>query len=117
MIAPSDPLIATITNVTWDSGTTAVSSNALSPDTCKGRKVKTAMFIHESFDQLEMQLASGQGSYLDSLITLAGVNSEKAAGFSQKLRSDFAKVVAQPQYAQLSKAEKAAALYGLVYQS
>jgi hypothetical protein len=117
MIAPTNQAVAVCTNITWDSGTTAISSNALSPDTCKGGKAKTALFIHDSYDQLEKQLASGQGSYVNSLTTLAGVSSEKAAGFQQQLRSDFAKLVAQPGYTQLSKLEKSAALYELVYTS
>jgi hypothetical protein len=45
MIAPRTPAVAAVTNVTWDLGTTAVTSNISSPDTCQGGKEKTAAFI------------------------------------------------------------------------
>ena len=53
MIAPKNEAVAAITNVTWDYGTTAISSNISSPDTCKGGQGKMASFIHDSYESLE----------------------------------------------------------------
>lgn len=61
MIAPKTPGVAAVTNVTWDLGTTAVSSNISSPDACVGGKEKTAAFIHDSYSSLEEDLAKGDG--------------------------------------------------------
>src|SRR3989338_2196679 len=72
MIAPRNDAVATVTNVTWDLGTTAISSNISSPDTCVGGQARLASLIHDSYNDLEKNLASGSGPYLDALIMLAG---------------------------------------------
>ncbi len=115
MIAPKNPAVAAVTNVTWDSGTTAISSNISSPDTCGGGKEKTAAFIHDSYKALENDLASGEGTYLDTLMTLSGIHESSKLKFVQALRSDFAKIVAEPGYSVQSQFEHAQALYNLVY--
>ena len=117
MIAPSNDAVATITNVTWDLGTTAISSNISSPDSCAGGKQRLAAFIHDSYNELERNLASGSGSHLDALIVLAqyDVRTEKDRQVRVKtLRDGFTKIVADPGYTQKNRYEKAKALYELV---
>jgi hypothetical protein len=116
MIAPKNPAVAAVTNVTWDSGTTAITSNSSSPDTCSGGKEKTAAFIHETFDFLESDLASGNGTYLDTLTVLTG-HEEVKQDFLAALRNDFSQLVAAQDYTNKSRFEKAEALYNLVYKS
>ena len=48
MIAPNNGTVAAVTNVTWDLGTTAVSSNVSSEDSCSGGKKKTAAYIFQA---------------------------------------------------------------------
>ncbi len=115
MIAPRSPGAAAVTNVTWDSGTTAVSSNITSPDTCVGGKEKVAAFIYDSYASLEKDLASGCGMHLHALMALLGYDSQAKDGLIETLRNDFAKVVADSSYADNSRFEKAEALYNLVY--
>jgi hypothetical protein len=115
MIAPRNAAVAAITNVTWDWGTTAISSNISSPDSCAGGKEKVAAFIHDSYESLEKDLASGYGTYLDALIVFAGYNSQDKQGIVFALRNDFTKLVANPNYTDKSRFEKAEALYNLVY--
>ncbi len=117
MIAPKNTAVAAITNVTWDWGTTAISSNISSPDTCKGGQARAAAFINDSYASLENDLSSGSGEYLDTLASLAGINSEAKQEFTETLRKDFAKVVSEPSYTNKSRFEKAEALYNLVYKS
>ena len=117
MIAPKNAAVAAVTNVTWDWGTTAISSNISSPDTCKGGQAKTAAFIHQSYESLEKELASGNGTYLDTLMLLAGVDSQAKLQFTETLRKDFASIVAAPGYSSQSRMEKAKALYDLVYKN
>ena len=117
MIAPSNDAVATVTNVTWDLGTTAISSNISSPDACVGGKARLASFIHNSYDDLERNLASGSGSHLDALIVLAGydVRTEKdRQARVETLRDGFAGIVADPGYTEKNRYEKAKALYDLV---
>lgn len=110
MIAPNNGAVAAVTNVTWDLGTTAVSSNVSSADTCQGGKKKTAAFIYEQFAQIEKDLARGQGQHLAALMNIAGCE----VGSEQTLRAGFADSVAQPGYAAQSRFERAEALFNQV---
>ncbi len=115
MLAPKNPAFASVSNFTWDYGTTAISSNISSPDTCKGGEAKVASFIYDSYEPLEKDLASGNGTYLDTLMVLAGVDSQSKQQFTDALRNDFAKIVASSSYTDQSRFEKAETLYSLVY--
>jgi hypothetical protein len=112
MIAPTNSAVAAVTNVTWDSGTTAISSNLSSPETCNGGQEKVASFIYNSYETLEKDLASGSGTYLDSLMVLAGYTQDQQK--LEALRNGFAKIVANPSYVDQNRFEKANALYDLV---
>lgn len=115
MIAPRNTAVAAVTNVTWDSGTTAISTHITTPDSCVGGQAKTAAFIHDTYDSLEQDLASGHGEYLDSLLALIGQGSEANRGFIEVLRNDFAKIVATSEYTSQSRFKKAEALYKIIY--
>lgn len=120
MIAPESPAVAAVTNVTWDLGTTAIMSNISSPDTCVGGKEeKLAAFIHDSYNDLERNLASGSGTHLDALIVLAGYDVRTARDRQacvDKLRDGFTEIVSDAGYTQKNRYEKAKALYELVIQ-
>jgi len=111
MIAPNTPAVAAVTNVTWDLGTTAVISNASSPNTCKGGKAKTAAFIHDSYVPIERDLSRGQGEYMDTLMVTAGCSEESRAAISAAVRKDFTSSVAAPGYTDQTRFEKSEALY------
>ncbi len=115
MIAPKNPVVAAVTNVTWDLGTTAVSSNISCPDECKGGQEKVASFIYESYESLEKDLASGNGEYLDSLLELLMNKSYDKKYFIIGLRDDFKNIVANSSYTNQTRFEKAENLYNLVY--
>jgi hypothetical protein len=117
MIAPRNEAVAAVTNVTWDSGTTAISSNITSPDTCKGGQEKTAAFIHESYESIASDISSGNGTHLDALVMLTGVNEKSQQQFKVALRNDFAKAVASEGYSQQTKFEKSQELYNLIYKN
>ncbi|OAD23790.1 conserved hypothetical protein, secreted [Candidatus Thiomargarita nelsonii] len=112
MIAPTNSAVAAVTNVTFDLGTTAISSNLSSPDTCNGGQEKVASFIYNAYEPLEKDLASGSGTYLDSLMLLAGYTQDQEK--LEVLRNGFAKIVANPSYVDQNRFEKAKALYDLV---
>lgn len=112
MIAPNNAAVAAVTNVTWDLGTTAISSNATSEDTCAGGSAKSAALIYKSYPELERDIANGEGEHLAALLTIAGAESHEAT--IAKLRPEFAALVAADGYADSSRAEKAAALYELL---
>ncbi len=107
-------LLAVITNITWDLGTTAISSNLTTPESCARGDAKTAAFILKSYAQLEKDLARGNGRYLDALAEVAEIAPEQKADFVQAVRAGLASAVARKDYETLSLVEKAELLYQVV---
>jgi hypothetical protein len=116
VIAPRTPVVAAVTNVTFDLGTTAILSNISSPETCMGEQARMAIFIHDAYDSLEAELAAGEGSYLESLIMLAGVSENDKASFVRTVRDEFAASVAAEDYMQQTRFTKAENLYNILQQ-
>ena len=117
MIAPRNSAVAAITNVTSDLGTTAISSNISSPDSCQGGQGRTAAFINKAYESLEANLAGGNGKYLDTLAALAVTDPLARQSFKDALRKDFAEAVAVPGYLSKSRFEREQMLYNLVYKN
>ncbi len=107
-------ILAIVTNVTWDLGTTAVSSNISSPGSCARGNAMTAAFILKSYAQLEKELVLGNGRYLDALAESADIAPQDKQVFTQKVRSEFAKQAASHNYELLSRQQKAEKLYNIV---
>ncbi|MCU7554917.1 DUF3015 family protein [Alteromonas sp. ASW11-19] len=63
---------AAISNIIWDLGTTALTTGTASEDMCNGERTKTAMFINENLDQLELELAVGEGQALEAVVAMTG---------------------------------------------
>lgn len=108
-------IVAVVTNVTWDLGTTAISSNLTSPDSCARGNAKTAAFILKSYPQLEKDLALGHGRYLDALTELVQISSGEKQVFTQSIRTKFFKRASTIDYESLSRKEKAELLYDIIY--
>lgn len=114
MIFPDENLEigAGISNVTWDLGTTALTSASASPDTCEGTdNVKSALFIQQTYDELVADIARGRGEYVDALATLHNCDAKTSATFTAGLRAAFAEIVAAPEYDSLEPTEKAQQVY------
>jgi len=107
-------VIAIISNVTWDLGTTAISSNLTSEGSCARGDAKTAAFIFKSYAQLEKELALGNGRYLDALTEIAQIAPENKQKFAKTIRAEFARQAASTSYEFLSRKEKAELLYSIV---
>jgi hypothetical protein len=115
MIAPSNETVAVITNVTFDLGTTAVSSNASSAGNCVGGKKKVAQLIQNAYPQLTADIAKGQGQNLDALSVAAQCGPTAGDKFKTQVRLQFGQSAAQGQgKTQLDKNED---LYGIVKSS
>ncbi len=104
----SSEILAIISNVTWDLGTTAAISDSMSPDTCNGGNVRAAVLIKESFPSLEANLAAGEGSHLTALADVAGCDSTAA------IRNSYGKYAQTDAYATASKQQNVDVLYNIV---
>lgn len=114
MIAPRNEAVAAVTNVTWDLGTTAISSNVSSPDSCVGGQARMAIFIHESQDLILNELAAGSGDYLNALATLAGVSMEKKEDFLASLRIEVTEIISSSNFLKSSNHEKSEQIFNIV---
>jgi hypothetical protein len=90
MIFPDNGTAATLSNIIWDLGTTAVTSNASSQDTCKGANVKTAQFIQQTFPVLEQEIAQGEGEYVAAMLNVRGCDAAAHADIVSAIRNDYA---------------------------
>ena len=115
MIAPTSKGWAVSTNITWDLGTTAISSEISSPGSCMGGQAQTARFINDSYESLERDIARGQGDYLDSLALLVEVSESNKASFINRLRSGFTSYVSNHDYTNQTQFQKSKNLYDIVY--
>ena len=104
-------ILAIITNITFDLGTTASISYYSSEDTCYNNKALTVAFINQSYETLEKENAMGKGEYFDALTTLAVGQDGNSDEYQAKVRQQFAEVVADDSYLQLSRVEKVEKLF------
>ena len=114
---PNHAVGATISNVIWDIGTTAVISATASPETCSGKNVQAAMFILESYDQLLEETAKGSGDHLATLFDILETEDMSRGDAVVGLREQVANTVSAEDYVALTRTEKASKFYDAVMQS
>ncbi len=106
--------VAVVTNITWDWGTTAVSSGLSSEESCAGGKKKMASLLMNSYAQVENDLARGEGQYLTALQAAAGCQGAQAEAFNAAVRKDFSALAAKPGYTAQPLNVKAGNLFDVV---
>jgi len=114
LIAPRSDAVAAVTNVTWDSGTTAISSDSSSPESCKGGKETAAAFILDAYPSLEADLARGSGEHLATLIHIAGCQRAVEPDVAAALRADFSGVASEEAYTLRTRYENAERLFDVL---
>ncbi|WP_213609697.1 DUF3015 family protein [Pseudoalteromonas sp.] len=90
MVFPDNGVAAAISNIIWDLGTTAVSSNISSVESCKGANVKTAQFIQQTFPVLEQEIAQGEGEYISAMLNVRGCDVTSHQQIITSVRNDYA---------------------------
>jgi hypothetical protein len=90
MIFPANGVAAAISNIIWDLGTTAVSSNISSQESCDSRKAKTAMFIKATLPVLEQEVATGEGEYVTAMLEIRGCEASSHTAIVDAVRKDIA---------------------------
>ncbi len=89
MIFTSNGAAAAISNIIWDLGTTAVSSNISSQNSCASDTAKTAMFIKATMPVLEQEISIGEGEYLTAMLELRGCESTSHTNIINAVRKDI----------------------------
>jgi hypothetical protein len=111
---PDTHWAAVTSNVIWDLGTTAVTSATMSPQTCSGKKVKTAMFIRDNQQQLAEQFARGQGEHVTATMEMFNCNAAQSQDAIGQIRAAVGKAVSAPGYAAQPKLQQAGQMYNLI---
>lgn len=113
-IFPDNPTAAAISNIIWDSGTTAVSSATTTPNACSGEEIRVAMFIDHTYDALVVDLSAGHGEHLLALVNLVGCSTDESTPFVDGMRAGLTSMVAAENYAEMQQSDRAFLLYDLV---
>lgn len=114
MIFPEQGILAAVSNIIWDLGTTAVISAQSSPDQCKGSRVQTAMFVQGTIASLEKEAAVGEGEYSATLMQVMQCEAGAQDQLMLRVRSSVAGVVAAPEYSDMDKTQRAEAYFNVV---
>lgn len=114
LLFPNWPIGASVSNFTWDWGTTATTSGLTTPDACQGGKAELAFYIYEAYDSIERDLARGDGKYLDMLAVLSEKTEEEKEVFVQNLREKLRQAVERGDYSSLSRLEKAKLMFSII---
>jgi len=104
---------AVISNVIWDLGTTAVTSDYSSQNTCGSKKAQSAMFIGATYANLSDDLVKGDGKHLRALLDIRGCEVASQNAIIDAVRPQFAQSLRDAGYAAQSPVAKAEAMYNL----
>ena len=114
-VFPENGKRALIANISWDLGTTAVSSNLSSQDLCKGSpEVAAAEFITQTYASLEDETAKGQGPHLNAMLDILGCSGSMRSNIVSAVQSSFAEMLSDNSYELQDKHQKAENYYNAV---
>jgi hypothetical protein len=113
MVFPKNPTNALISNLLVSPGL-ATTSGITTPSACKGGDATTAVIIRNSYEQIEVELAVGEGAYLSLLADLVKSEKQTEQEFVSALRGEFTEYVSQLTFAEKNRSERVEALYYMV---
>jgi DUF3015 family protein len=117
MIFDETTWAAVSSNVIWDLGTTAVTSDQSSQNTCNSKKAMTALYIGVNYASLAEETAKGDGKHLRAMLDVTGCGSASQVGVIASVRSEFSQSLRNPAYAAMSSSAKAEDFYNIVQSS
>lgn len=89
MIFDDNGAAAAISNIIWDLGTTAVTSNISSQESCEGVKVAAAQFINDSIINIEEETVIGNGKHLTAMLNMMGCEASAHPAIINAVRADL----------------------------
>jgi hypothetical protein len=114
LIFPSYGILAAVSNVIWDLGTTATTSSSSSPSQCAGKGASLGTMIYQNIANVEEETAVGRGEHLTAMLNVLGCDNNVHGDMISAVRSDFLKEVESPAYSTKSKLDKTEALFNNV---
>jgi hypothetical protein len=114
MLFPKNETGAIISNLIWDLGTTAYTSMTASKEQCKGEDAVAALFIYETYANLEEETAMGGGKHVTAVLNILGCDNNSHEMILKAVRSDFASKINDASYADKDQLAKAKDYYNIV---
>jgi hypothetical protein len=105
---------AAISNIIWDLGITAVTSNYSSQNTCGSSNAKVAMFIGTTYANLEDETVKGDGKHLHAMLDILSCDPASHQTIISSVRSEFGQSISNANYNQKDTLAKAEGYYNLV---
>ena len=65
-------LLAIVSNITSDLGSTAITSGLITPASCEGGSSQAVAFIMHTYPSLERDLARGEGEFINAMLDIRG---------------------------------------------
>lgn len=94
MVFDDNPTAAALSNIIWDLGTTAVSSNVSSQDSCEGAEATVGIFIKQNFDAVVEQVSQGEGDHLNAMLDILAVEGDARITAISNVRANTADAMA-----------------------
>ena len=113
LFGQSSPTLAFISNVTWDLGTTAATSDSTGGCAIDSSEM-AAIFINESYDQLAAEIAIGNGDYYHAMVSLVSCASATTDDVKSAIRSKFTEAVSSDGYMTMDKTARSQQLLNIV---
>lgn len=111
---PETHWAAVTSNVTWDAGSTAITSATMSPETCSKRTVKAALFIRDTYPNVIEQTASGEGKHLTAMLEILGCSAESHSNIINATRAEVAAHIGSDEYFDMDRLDKSAGYYNII---
>ena len=108
---------AIISNIIWDLGTTATSSNVSSPDTCMGKSAKAAALIHGTYANMIDETVVGEGKHLVSLLNVMECSESAHPEIIKSMREGMPSILEQRDYMEQPALIKSENYYNLMNQT
>lgn len=110
---PSNKTAAIVSNIIWDLGTTAASSQSSSPSSCAGTEATAALFINKTYPVLEEQFVKGGGTHVTALLDILECDQSAQQGVINNVQSGLTASFSDASFAtdtEFNKAKKITAL-------
>ena len=111
---PDTTWAAVTSNITWDLGTTAITSATASPETCNAKKVAVAEFINHSYANLINETAKGEGEYITTMLNIYGCNADSRQSIISNMRGQTGVAVNNANYDNQNHLQKITTFYHIV---
>jgi hypothetical protein len=115
LLTTSTGVIASALPYFWMFGSTSSSTTSTSNLlVCNGAEATAAAIIHHSYEQLEVELAAGEGPYLSLLSSVVNGNEQSDKIFAAGIRKNFSRYVGTPEFSTHERLAKEENLFNFV---